>query len=328
MRIKNGCMDAPYYLAEYYLREVYYKMSYSKINEKIIYFYSIAIHRGNIDAMFKLGSYYNIKYDLYKRENSGFYYNVEYNLQYKRCSNEDNPFWIPMIKYYMMAINMGHVKAMIILADIYYKNKNYVNMIKYYKMAISYNNVYAMEKLGCYYNYMYDYSNMIKYYEMAALKGNIVSMENLGYYYETKNDYTNMIKYYDMVIKNKSMSKLENILNYYIKINNCDEIVKYCWIGINNDNLNAAIKLIEYYNKIEQNILKIFDIYAVCYYNNQYIFSDLNYIKFKLNLDNNKIKQLFSERESKIYFLINNFIKCIDLCKLICNMLHSHKNII
>lgn len=76
-------------------------------NNKIIKYYTLAIERGSVNAMFNLGHYYY------------------------ECND-----YIGMLKYYLMAIDTGDIDTMYDLA-IYYQNiKDFDNMRKYYVMAL------------------------------------------------------------------------------------------------------------------------------------------------------------------------------------------------
>ena len=56
-----------------------------------------------------------------------------------------------MEKYYLMAIELGHVDAMSNLGAYHYNvTKNYAEMEKYYLMAIELGNAIAMSNLKCY----------------------------------------------------------------------------------------------------------------------------------------------------------------------------------
>ena len=121
----------------------------------------MAIDKGNSNAMFYLGWYYQRiekNYDLMK-------------------------------KYFFMAIDKGHPKAMNRLGSYYEeKEKDYVNMKRYYLMAINIDNLNAMNNLGLYYQYReIDYDMMKKYYFMAIDKGYPFAITNLENYYKEHN---------------------------------------------------------------------------------------------------------------------------------------------
>lgn len=105
-------------------------------------------------------------------------------------------------KYFLMAIDHGDVASMIQLADMYLYKYDYVDAEKYYLMAIAHDSVEAMNKLGkLYMNDIVNTSLGIKYHTMAAEKGMIESTSILAKYYEYKHDYVNAEKYYLLLIK-------------------------------------------------------------------------------------------------------------------------------
>ena len=86
------------------------------INLPILNNIMFKINKGNIDAMYSLGSHY------------------------EKIHDHDN-----MKKYYGMAIDNGHDDAMYYLGSYYGDvEKDYLQMIKYYEMAIEKNNVISI----------------------------------------------------------------------------------------------------------------------------------------------------------------------------------------
>jgi TPR repeat protein len=103
---------------------LYYGKKIEKDYDLMKKYYLMAIDKGNDDAMYNLGHYYQFKeknYDLMK-------------------------------KYYLMAIDKENSYAMNNLGHYYqFKEKNYDLMKKYYLMAIDKDNGGAMYNLGYYY---------------------------------------------------------------------------------------------------------------------------------------------------------------------------------
>ena len=111
--------------------------------------------------------------------------------------------YVLMKKYYLMAIEQGHVGAMNNLGHYYsYIERDYVLMKKYYLMAIEQGDAKAMYNLGHYYEHIEkDDDEMKKYYLMAIDQRNEEAMYNLGSYYKhVEKDYDEMKKYYLMAI--------------------------------------------------------------------------------------------------------------------------------
>jgi TPR repeat protein len=127
-------------------------------------YYLMAIDKGNYNAMYNLGHYYE---------------NIE-----KMHSYEDHSL---MKKYYLMAIDNGNDMAMVRLGNYYcYIEINYDLMKKYYLMAIDKGNNDAMYRLGKHYQYVdKNYDLMKKYYLMALDRGNLDAYNNLKCNYYT-----------------------------------------------------------------------------------------------------------------------------------------------
>ena len=91
-----------------------------------------------------------------------------------------------MEKYYLMAIELGHVNAMSNLG-LYHKQvtKNYAEMENYYLMAIALGNASAMTNLGYYHQFVtQNYAEMEKYFLMAIELGHANAINNLGTHYK------------------------------------------------------------------------------------------------------------------------------------------------
>ena len=154
---------------------IYYQ--FEKPNNRLMLkYYKLAIDRGNLDAILCLGLYY-----CYKKE---------FEL---------------MEKYLLMLENNNYPKAMCILADYYFRNKNYISMIKYYKKANTDN---AYKSIGDYYkNIENDYEKMSEYYLLAVEKGNKYALEEL-----------------DNCLINNNLSSISMMINYSLAIKMCNDV--------------------------------------------------------------------------------------------------------
>ena len=154
-----------------------------------------------------------------------------------------------MKKYYLMAIDLNNIDAMIVLGFYYqYVEKNYDEMKKYYLMAIDLNNTKAMNDLGFHYqNIENNYDEMKKYYLMAIELNNDTSMHNLEFHYKD-----NLISFYCL------LSKIENkndLINEKI-----DELLQSKQIQAYKNKIKLFKSLNNYKNCIvclEENVLHI-----------------------------------------------------------------------
>jgi TPR repeat protein len=153
----------------------------------------MAIDKGNSNAMYNLGNYYD-----------------EIEINYEEAK-----------KYYIMAINKGDSDAMNNLGHYYhFVEKNYEEAKKYYIMAIEKGNSMAMNNLGLYYkNIEKNYEEAKKYYLMSIDKGNSRAMTNLGvYYHSVEKNYEEAKKYYLMAIDKGESNSILNMKNLEKKI--------------------------------------------------------------------------------------------------------------
>jgi tetratricopeptide (TPR) repeat protein len=171
--------------------------------------------KGNSDAMFYLGFYYG--------------------------NQQNNDL---MIKYYLMAIELGNYRAMNNLGYYYGEKKDYKLMIIYYLMAIQLGNSNSMYNLGNYYQYgKKDYNAMTQYYLMGIEHGDSNCMYHLGFYYETINDYDAMMKYYIMGAYAGNTS-CTNRINKYLSSNPDIRLMELAYdflTGVNKRTLNKMV---------------------------------------------------------------------------------------
>lgn len=160
-------------------------------------YYTIAIKKGNINALYNLGSSY-------------------------RFTNEHL-----MIKCYQKAARHGHIKAMKRLADFYQRQRKYVKMIKYYQLAINKDDPYSMLCLGIYYKNSGDYENMKNCFVKAINKGDEHAMHELGLFYDDTPEHSNAEKYYLMAIEKGHQLSMFGLGLYYQKNNIFKKMTMY-----------------------------------------------------------------------------------------------------
>lgn len=115
---------------------------------------------------------------------------------YREMENYDE-----MKRYYLMAIERGHVNSMADLANYYDAvENNYDEMKRYYLMAIERGHVNSMNEIAYYYNEVENnHDEMKRFHLMAVAKNNVDSMRELGTHYEeTERNYIEALKYYEM----------------------------------------------------------------------------------------------------------------------------------
>ena len=245
----------------------------------------MAIDKGNSDAMFHLGLYYdeNIKdyslgeaytsfqdYDEMKKYylmaidkgnycaayKLGYYYqHIEINddLMEKYClMTIDNKNELYETNYYCNVCDMYIPQMMRILGNYYKENKNFELMKKYYIMSINDKDsdnldfIFTMYSFGDYYKNIKDYEEMKKCYLLAINKEN----NKYGVIYESGINYE-FGEYYENIEKNY------------------EEMEKYYLIEINNGvvdkfKLKSLINLGNYYKNINNyDKMKIYYLMAI-----------------------------------------------------------------
>jgi hypothetical protein len=152
-------------------------------NNNIIRYYTLAIERGSVNAMFNLGHYYY------------------------ECNN-----YKEMLKFYLMAIETGDIDTMYDLA-IYYQNiKDFDNMRKYYLMALE-----ESEKSD---HAVIMVNDGERDFDLFILKDELDKIENKPHYLLKKLQKISCIKEI-MIFENKK--KLFGTFNYILECGICYE---------------------------------------------------------------------------------------------------------
>ena len=149
----------------------------------IIKYYSLAIDRGSINAMFNLGHYYY------------------------ECNDYDK-----MLKYYLMAIELGDIDTMYDLSIYYQSIKDFDNMRKYYLMALE-----ETEKPN---HAVIMVNNGERDFDLFVLKEELDKIENKPIYLIKKLQKISCIKDI-MIFENKK--NLFRTLNYIVECGICYE---------------------------------------------------------------------------------------------------------
>lgn len=159
------------------MKELALKCKKEKNYDNMIIYYEMAIKKNDVEAMILLAKYYERrdpqKYENYmllaieEDENNVEAINdIAFYYHYTTKNSEKAK------KYYLMAIEKGHVMSTWQLANLFKSEQDIESMKKYYLMGIEKDNETAMYNLGLYYQENNDIQNTKKYFTMASAKGN------------------------------------------------------------------------------------------------------------------------------------------------------------
>jgi len=228
--------------------------------------YKKAIQSKNVDAMFKLGKYYQeveINYELlYKYYTFAIRHNnidAMFNLaKFKHFVSDRSTSKYNAEKYYKMAIEKGCVDSMINLGILILNEERHREECeKYFIMAGEKGHTQALYYLALYYETEFDYflsDNTTKTkqhmkiknaYHRACKTGNIDATFKYGYYYQYIDiDYVKMKKYYKIAIKNKHDEAALHLGLYYDSIEKKYDLAKKCYLfAIAHCNIDALYHL-------------------------------------------------------------------------------------
>jgi hypothetical protein len=121
------------------------------------------------------------------------------------------------------------------------------------------------------------------------------------------------------MIINGDYDLIEDIIEYYIFTKNNDKIINYSWLALINGNTNIAPKFLDYLIECNTKIENIFEVYVICCGNIEYSEIKLDKLKKQINLTYQQIEKFYGKRFLKIHELINKYVKCYDVCNLICD---------
>lgn len=331
----------------------------------MVHFLKMAAERYHGDAMYELGVYY---YTIKNYNRSLRYYIMAFNqgidkalinipICYKRLDNYDlMVLYLKMgskcdyvesihelatyyhftaknyaraLRYYFMAIDKGHVKALDNVGYCYHEMKEYTLMEKYYLMAIEQECINAMVNLGNYYKEIKNYELMVYYYKMTAKENNDYVMNELGVYYHfTVKNYARALRYYFMAIDKGNVKAMDNVGYYYHYYPT--EIIKYKlakqYYTMSIENGYTRIKNLGTLYESNKKYVKLLQLYLKHGYNREKIINTFNIAASKMLNEKNE-KKLFDmitsfdfESTDKLRgclrLLINSHNTKVDLLKL------------
>ena len=188
-------------------------------------YYTMAIDKGNINAMANLGYYYhheeqNVvlmkKYYMMAIENKNSFAMLQFAFYFQENDNVDM-----MIKYFKMAADYGNPYALYYTSEYYLKHNDYDMAEKYLLMSIDCENhevsdgrIKSINMLAKTYLYLKKYHLAIKYFKMAIEHNHIESMIELGIYYGNEKNYDLMIKYFIMAFDNGNNDVVKYMADY------------------------------------------------------------------------------------------------------------------
>jgi TPR repeat protein/DNA-binding transcriptional ArsR family regulator len=150
-------------------------------------------------------------------------------------------------KYYLEAINKGHVSALYNLANLYKIQGKKEDVEKYYLEAINKGHVIALNNLANLYAYQGKKEEAEKYYLKAINKGYVDALCNLAIFYKNQDKNEKAEKYYLEAINNGNVSALYNLANLYKNQGKNEEAEKYYLEAINKGHVIALNNLANLY---------------------------------------------------------------------------------
>ena len=162
-------------------------------------------------------------------------------------------------KYYLEAINEGHVKALYNLGNLYKQQGKNEDAEKYYLEAINKGNVNALNNLATLYKDQRKNEKAEKYYLEAINEGNVNALHNLANLYNNQGKNEEAEKYYLEAISKGNVNALNNLATFYKDQGKNEEAEKYYLEAINKGNiqsLNNLAFLFYFLNKNKQKALE------------------------------------------------------------------------
>jgi TPR repeat protein len=153
-------------------------------------------------------------------------------------------------KYYLQAIEKGHVEAMFNLGNLYKDQGKFDLAEKYWFQAIEKGDVKAMFNLGNLYKDQEKYELAEKYWFQAIEKGDVKAMFNLGLLYDDQGKFDLAEKYWLQAIGKGDVKAMFNIGSLYF-IQEKDDLAEKYWLqAIEKGHVKAMFNLsLSYYYK-------------------------------------------------------------------------------
>lgn len=215
-------------------------------------YYLMAINQGNICSMYNLARLYDKrnrndlakKYYLMAIEKGYINFMCNFSWLYYLKSKFDISE-----NYYLTAIenDPGNVYYITCLACLYGGQRIYNLAEKYYLMAIEKGHVNSMYNLALLYKDQGKCDLAEKYHLMAIDKGHVDSIVKLAFLYYEQRKYELSNKYYSMGALNHdetSIWKINMVMKRFFDLNNLVKLTDILW-DYNRDILNDALKFIE-----------------------------------------------------------------------------------
>ncbi|WP_367913849.1 tetratricopeptide repeat protein [Leadbetterella sp. DM7] len=130
-------------------------------------------------------------------------------------------------KYFLSTIEKGEIKGLFNLAVLYYAQGKYDLSEKYYLSAIEKGDVQALFNLANLYSELGEYDLTEKYYLLAINKGEVKALNNLAIHYYVQGECNLCEKYFLKAIEKGDIDALDNLAKFYYMINDTMSLQKH-----------------------------------------------------------------------------------------------------
>jgi TPR repeat protein len=135
-------------------------------------------------------------------------------------------------RYYLLAIEKGHIEALVYLAYLHYEQQNFIEAEKYSKLAIDKGHVGACNNLANMFEEQQKYVEAEKYYLLAIKNGDVDALYNLALLYDNQQKYKEARKYYLLAIEKEDVEALNRLANLFRKQGNYADAEKYYLLAV------------------------------------------------------------------------------------------------
>ena len=214
-------------------------------------------------------------------------------------------------RYYLLAVEKGYVSAMFNLAILYVNQERKEEAEKYYLLAIEKEHVSALNNLAHLYENQKRKEEAERYYLLAIEKGDVNAMFNLAHLYENQKRIEEAERYYLFAIEKGDVGALNNLALLYANQNRKEEAEMYYLLAIEKGYVAAMYNLVVlYYNN---NIKKYDALKYIRLYNEQFKHENPLLIMIELwnGIFNNLEKRTFEmvkRNDEYLSFYIRNLI--------------------
>ncbi len=176
---------------------------------------------------------------------------VKYYLLGRLYTNQKN--FSEAEKYYLEAINKGHVIALNNIALLYKDQGKNQEAEKYYLEAINEGHVDALYNLALLYKDQRKIEEAEKYYLEAVNKGHVNASNNLANLYQDQGKNEEAEKYYLEAINKGNINALNNLATLYQEQGKNEKAEKYYLEAINKSHVNALYNIALLYKEQGKN---------------------------------------------------------------------------